>query len=148
MKPENQSISTDLLITLKCFFGFEEVLREELVELGYDDIEIRNRAVRIKGSWKDVYFLNLHCRCSISILVQISHFYIKSEEVLYQRAKNISWTSLFDIKKTFAVKGVVHSTIFRNSQYPLLLIKDAIVDSFRAGRRSPKRRIEDSASCF
>ncbi len=131
MKPENQSKSTDLQITLKCFFGFEETLKEELIELGYSDAEILNRAVRIKGSWKDVYYLNLHCRCAISILVQINHFFIKSEDDLYQRAKKINWTSLFDIKKTFSVKGVVHSTVFRNSQYPLLLIKDAIVDTFR-----------------
>lgn len=68
----------ELIITLKCFFGFEETLKEELLEYGYDQIEILNRAVQIRGTWKDVYYLNLHSRCSISILVEIASFRIKT----------------------------------------------------------------------
>jgi putative N6-adenine-specific DNA methylase len=122
----------DLRITLKCFYGFEETLREELNELGYKDCEILNRAVQIKGTWKDVYYLNLHSRCSISILVEIIRFYISTEKDLYEKAKKMNWISIFDKDKTFAVRGVVHSSIFRNTQYPFLLVKDAIVDSFRS----------------
>ncbi len=45
-------------ITLKTFFGLENVLKEELAELGYTNVEIQNRAVQLEGIWKDVYFLN------------------------------------------------------------------------------------------
>ena len=47
-----------LTITIKTFFGLEQVLTEELHELGYNDVQVLNRAVQIKGSWNDVYFLN------------------------------------------------------------------------------------------
>jgi putative N6-adenine-specific DNA methylase len=43
----------------------------------------------------------------------------------------IDWTEIFDCRKTFAVKGAIFSTIFKNTHYPFLLVKDAIVDSFR-----------------
>jgi putative N6-adenine-specific DNA methylase len=43
----------------------------------------------------------------------------------------IDWTSIFDSKKSFAVKGAIFSTIFKNTHYPFLLVKDAIVDCFR-----------------
>jgi putative N6-adenine-specific DNA methylase len=122
----------DLRITLKCFYGFEETLKEELNELGFSNCDILNRAVQIRGNWRDVYFLNLHSRCSISILVEIDRFYIKNEKDLYERAKKINWVSIFEKEKTFAVRGAVHSSLFRNSQYPFLLVKDAIVDSFRS----------------
>lgn len=122
----------DLRITLKCFYGFEETLMEELNELGFSNCDILNRAVQIRGNWRDVYFLNLHSRCSISILVEIDRFYIKNEKDLYERAKKINWVSIFEKEKTFAVRGAVHSSLFRNSQYPFLLVKDAIVDSFRS----------------
>ena len=49
-----------LIITLKTVFGLEEVLVEELAELGYKDSKILNRAVQIKGTWNDVYYLNVH----------------------------------------------------------------------------------------
>ncbi|MFT7344149.1 MAG: putative N6-adenine-specific DNA methylase [Lentimonas sp.] len=121
----------EIIITMKTLFGLEEVLKEELVEMGYKDVEVLNRAVQIKGAWSDVYYLNLHLRCAISILVQIKSFRIKDEKELYDRAMKIDWTQYFDVDKTFAVKGAVFSTLFSHSQYPHLLLKDAIVDTFR-----------------
>ena len=121
----------ELIITLKCFFGFEETLKEELLEYGYDQIEMLNRAVQIRGTWKDVYYLNLHSRCSISILVEIASFRIKTENDLYQSASKIKWSNIFNVNKTFAVKGAIYSDIFTNTHYPYLLVKDAIVDHFR-----------------
>ena len=59
---------TLLKITLKCFYGFESVLADELKELGYPETELLNRAVQIKGNWADVYKLNLYCRCAIAVL--------------------------------------------------------------------------------
>ncbi|NVK65641.1 MAG: hypothetical protein HWE22_13700 [Flavobacteriales bacterium] len=118
-------------ITLKTIFGLEEVLAAELKELGFDHVELLNRAVRIEGTWKDVYYLNLHVRCAISVLVEIKKFRIKSEEDLYQRCMKINWTDYFALDKTFAVKGAVFSEIFSHSQYPFLVVKDAIADTFR-----------------
>jgi len=121
----------ELTITAKCFFGFEETLADELTEFGFHQLEILNRAIRFKGTWKDIYFLNLHCRCAISILVELDSFEIRTEKDLYDNCMKIDWTDIFDSKKSFAVKGAIFSTIFKNTHYPFLLVKDAIVDSFR-----------------
>lgn len=132
MHSKEQAKNEELLITLKCFYGFEAVLADELLELGYAEPEILNRAVRIRGSWQDVYKLNLYIRCSIAVLVEIERFYIQSEEDLYKRALKVKWTELFDVNKTFAIKGAIFSSIFKNTHYPFLLVKDAIVDQFKA----------------
>ena len=121
----------DLLITIKTPFGFEKPLEEELNELGYDKITLLNRAVQLKGNWEDVYRLNYHTRLAISVLVEVKSFTIHNEKDLYEQAKKIDWTSYFDVDKTFAVKGAVFSTLFQHSQYPLLVVKDAIADTFR-----------------
>ncbi len=121
----------ELVITIKTFFGLEEVLADEIREMGFENVEILNRAVQVQGDWKDVYTLNLNCRCALSVLVKLSSFRINEEKDLYKHASRIKWTELFDIKKTFAVRGVINSTIFRNSQLPMLIVKDAIVDQFR-----------------
>lgn len=120
-----------LIITMKTFFGFEEVLKEELAELGFSDAKKLNRAVQIQGSWRDVYFLNVHLRCALSVLVEVKKFRIRNEDDLYTQAMKIDWTQYFDVRKTFAVKGAVFSDFFKHSQYPFLLVKDAIVDTFR-----------------
>jgi putative N6-adenine-specific DNA methylase len=125
------NIDQSLVITLKTFFGLEEALIQELEELGYKNPQRLNRAVQIKGEWRDVYYLNLHVRCAISILVQVASFDIRDEDDLYKQAMQIRWDELFSIDKTFAIRGAVHSDVFRHSQYPFLLVKDAIVDCFR-----------------
>jgi putative N6-adenine-specific DNA methylase len=121
----------DLKITIKTFYGLEEVLAKELEEHGFSGAKLLNRAVSIKGNWDDIYFLNIHLRCAISILVEIANFKVKTERDLYTNAYQIDWPTFFKVDKTFAVKGAVFSDVFRHSQYPFLLVKDAIVDRFR-----------------
>jgi putative N6-adenine-specific DNA methylase len=118
-------------ITIKTIYGAEEVLKEELNELGYSELTVLNRAVQLMGTWKDVYFLNLHLRCAMSILVEIKQFRIRDEKDLYKQCMKIDWTSYFSGDKTFAVKGAVQSNLFSHTQFPFLLVKDAIVDTFR-----------------
>jgi putative N6-adenine-specific DNA methylase len=119
------------IITLKTFFGLEEVLAEELKELGFEPT-ILNRAVQTKGTWKDIYFLNLHVRCAISILVEIKKFTLRTEDDLYKKCMQINWTNYFAVDKTFVIKGAIYSDFFKNSHFPFLVVKDAIVDTFRA----------------
>ena len=121
----------DLKITVKTLYGFEDILQEELKELGYDKTEKLNRAVQVQGGWEDVYRLNYRCRLAISVLVEVASFYIQKEKDLYDEAKKIDWTSFFEMEKTFAVKGAVFSNLFTHTQYPFLLVKDAIADVFR-----------------
>lgn len=120
-----------MTIVVKTFFGMEQVLQEELLELGYENTEVLNRAVKLKGDWNDVYKLNLWLRCGLSVLVELGTFTISKEEDLYDEARKIKWNELFDVNKTFSVRGAVNSQLFRHSQYPFLLVKDAIVDVFR-----------------
>ena len=123
--------SQNLNITLKTLFGLEQALVEELSELGFNDAKVLNRAVQVKGSWKDVYFLNLHSRLALTVLVEIAQFRIREEDDLYKKCMRVDWTEYFISSKTFAIKGAIHSTFFKHSQYPFLVVKVAIVDTFR-----------------
>src|SRR5690554_8040550 len=133
----------DLVITVKTLYGFEELLKDELKELGYDKVELLNRAVQLNGGWEDVYRLNYRCRLAISVLVKVKSFTIHKEDDLYKEAKKIDWTSYFDVDKTFAVKGAVFSTMFTHTQYPFLLVKDAIADVFREKNDDKRPRSEE-----
>lgn len=129
--PQIKDFEKSLTITIKTFFGLEQVLTEELNELGYQEVQILNRAVQIKGTWNDVYFLNLHLRCAISVLIQIRQFQIKTEDDLYKQCLKIQWHEYFKVDKSFSVRGAIFSEFFKHSQYPFLVVKDAIVDTFR-----------------
>ena len=118
-------------IVAKTFFGFEDVLAKELETLGAKKIKQGNRAVSFEGDRELLYKSNVWLRTAVSVLLPITSFKFKDEKDLIQKFNNIRFSTYFSVNKTFAVKGAVNSDVFRHSQYPMLLLKDAIADHFR-----------------
>ena len=76
----------------KTFMGLEQVLAEELTELGANNIEIGRRMVSFTGDKAMMYRANLQLRTAIRILKPISHFKAKSADEVYDNVRNIDWT--------------------------------------------------------
>lgn len=118
-------------IVAKTFYGLEEVVAEELRELGAERIQLGNRAVLFEGDKKMLYTCNLWLRTAIALLVPIRQFAFENERDFKRQLGAIHFDTYMSHNRTFAVKGAVHSRLFSHSKYPLLLLKDAIVDFFR-----------------
>ena len=124
-------------LVAKTFYGLEEVLKEELESIGAQNVEAGNRAVTFEGDLRLLYEANLWLRTAISVLRPIKTFRYKNEHDLKRVFADINFKQYMSASQTFAVKGAVHSKEFKFSQYPMLLLKDAVVDFFRdaQGRR-------------
>lgn len=118
----------DLLI--KTFHGLEDVLAEELKELGASNITPKKRAVSCSGDKELLYKANLHLRTALRVLVPILHFKAKNEDELYKQIYNFDWSEYLNEKSTFAIDAVAFSDIFKHSKYLALKTKDAIADQF------------------
>ncbi len=116
----------------KTFSGLEDVLKDELIEIGASDVTPVIRGVRFTGSKEMLYKANFCCRTAIRILKIIGEFKVKNTNDLYNGVKNIDWTSFFDVQQTFSVNSTVNTEAFNNSMFVSLKTKDAIVDHFRA----------------
>lgn len=115
----------------KTLFGLEELLAQELRQLGASSIEIGIRNVSFEGDMGFMYKANLCCRTAIKILKPITAFNIFTEDDLYKKIYDIPWEKYLDVKGTLAVNATVFSDVFTHSQYIALKTKDAIVDRFR-----------------
>ena len=115
----------------KTFFGLEEVLADEAKELGLSNVKVLNRAVSFEGGYKDMIRANYALRTALAILKPIKEFKFREKDDFYQQIKDIPWEKVFDPQKTFVIKGAVRSKTFPNSQFPILVCKDAIVDRFK-----------------
>jgi putative N6-adenine-specific DNA methylase len=111
--------------------GLEEILAQEIIEIGADEVQIGRRSVYFSGDLKMLYKANYCLRTALRILVPIDSYKIHSADDLYQRGKNFKWEELFGVEQTFAVQSTVFSELFNNSMYASLKLKDAIVDRFR-----------------
>ena len=115
----------------KTLFGFEELLAQELRELGASSIELGTRNVSFEGDKGFMYKANLCCRTAIKIIKPITSFNIFSEDDLYKKVYEIPWENYMEAKGSLAVDSTVFSKHFTHSQYISLKTKDAIVDRFR-----------------
>ena len=113
------------------YAGLEEVLAEELLSIGADDVQPARRAVYFSGDLEMIYRANYSLRTALKVLMTIREFKILRVDDLYHQASKIKWEDYFDADKTFAVQSVVFSDLFNNSMFASLKLKDAIVDRFR-----------------
>ena len=121
----------------KTMFGLEDILVEELKQLGAQNIKPMNRAVSFMGDKGFMYKANLNLRTALRILKPIAHFQAHDEKELYKKLCEIDWTNIFDLNATFATHATTHSEVFTHSKYASLVMKDAIADTFR--KRFDKR---------
>ncbi len=122
----------------KTQLGLEEILADELKQLGAMDVEVLNRAVSFVGDIGFMYKANLNLRTAIRILKPVFNFTARKDVELYEKALELDWQKHISIDNTIAVNAVVHSDFFNHSHYVALKVKDAIVDYFRnltKGRR-------------
>jgi len=127
----------------KTFKGLEQVLAQELIELGANDVLIERRAVSFKGDKALLYRANLCLRTAIRLLVPIKEERlrlqkgIKPEDQVYEIAKAIDWSRFMTADTSFAIDATVYSELFRNSLFVTYRVKDAIVDYWKekAGKR-------------
>ena len=117
--------------TIKTLYGFENLLAEEVKELGGLNIEKITRGVKCEGNPEFLYRANLALRTALKILVPVHTFRAKNEKELYDRMMEFDWSIFLDVDQTFAIDNVVFSELFKHSKYVALKAKDAIADQFR-----------------
>ena len=123
----------------KTLQGLEEVLAEELRNLGATEVEPGLRMVSFKGDLETLYKANFCCRTALRILKPFYKFFASSPEELYEMAKEFDWSSILGPDKTFSVDAVTYSDEISHSRYATYRVKDAISDWFqdRYGDKRP-----------
>jgi putative N6-adenine-specific DNA methylase len=115
----------------KTLFGFEDLLANELTQLGAQDVKQGVRSVSFTGDKGFMYKANLALRTAIKILKPIESFTVKGEQDLYDKVKAMPWEDYLKPTGTLAIDATIHSDLFTNSLYIAQKTKDAIVDRFR-----------------
>ena len=125
-------MSDNFKMIAKTFYGFEEILSEELLKLGAQKIIKGNRNVIFYGDKGFMYKSNISLRTALKIIKPIKEFKFKDIDEYYKKIYEIKWEDYLDFNSSFLINSVVfNSKIFNNSKFTSLKAKDAIVDRFR-----------------
>jgi putative N6-adenine-specific DNA methylase len=114
----------------KTLAELEDVLAEELIGLGADNVVIGTRMVSFTGDNALMYKANLHCRTALRILKPIYEFKAETADEVYEAIKQLNWENYLSLNSTFSIDAVVFSHIFNHSKFVAYRVKDAIADWF------------------
>ena len=130
-------------LVAKTFQGLEDVLAEELVNLGAEDVTPGRRMVAFRGDKAMMYKANFCCRTALRILKPFITFKADDTDQLYEAAKKFEWDKLLSPDQTFSIDSTVYSDTFRHSKFVTYRVKDAIADFFmeKYGRRPSIRLV-------
>ncbi len=121
----------DFEMKVTTFFGLEEILAKELMQLGGKDITIFKRGVSVVGDLGFLYKANLCLHTALKVIIPITKFTANNEHELYDTIKLIDWERFISNTDSIMIESVLNSEIFTHSQFVSQKIKDGIVDRFR-----------------
>ena len=118
-------------MSAKTFYGFEDLLCEELKKIDAIDVIKSNRIVHFKGNKEIMYKANLCLRTALKILLPIAKRKISNYESLYKLSFDFEWEKYFNKYSSFYINSTCFGKHFTHSLYVSQKVKDGIVDRFR-----------------
>ena len=115
----------------KTLAGLEEILMEELQQIGATNIVQAKRAVAFDGDLEILYKSNYLCRTALRVLIPIKTVRVRDQAELYNQISKIDWSEYMQATDTLAIDSVANASAFSNSMFVSMKVKDAIVDQFR-----------------
>lgn len=112
--------------------GLESVVKDECIELGFENINTYNGRVEFSGGPEDIVKANIHLRCADRVFIKMGEFKALTFEDLFQGIKKIPWEDLIPKNGEFPVSWVssVKSKLFSKSDIQKI-VKKSIVERLK-----------------
>lgn len=133
--PLNTDETNPVLVT--CARGVSAFLAEEIRLLGFPIDAVLEAGVRTAADLNGTMRLNLELRTAHRVLMQVAEVRARDAELLYRGIVRLPWFDWLHETGNLCVTSSVENETIRDSRFPTLKCKDAIVDSITSscGRR-------------
>jgi len=121
----------DTKLLIKTEFGLETLVKWELEELGYDEIEMHNGYVIINGKIEDVATLNIFLRTAERVMVIVKEGLTRSFEELFQTVKSVPWEEWIEVDGQIIVNGRSNKSKLRSVRSCQSISKKAIIERLK-----------------
>jgi len=111
--------------------GTEDLLAEELKELGARRIRQDRGGVRFMASLDEALMVCLWSRIAMRVLYPLGEFEARGAEGLYEAVASVPWEEHLTPETTFAVEATLKDSEHTHTGFVALKVKDAIVDRMR-----------------
>ncbi len=113
-------------------FGLESVVKEEVLQLGYDDIKVENGKITYTTDWSGIPRSNLWLRAADRVKWKIGEFKALTFDSLFEQTKALPWQDILPKNAQFPVLGrSVKSKLFSISDCQAI-VKKAVVEKLKS----------------
>ena len=132
------------LYFVTCAPGLESVLHTELNTLKLRRVERQVGGCVFEGDARDCVRANLLLRTAIRVLRRLERFEAPDEDTLYAVARDVEWERLIEPEAKIVIDAQSRDSQLNHTRYVEQLVKDAIVDRFRAatGKRPSVDKVD------
>ncbi|MHB8387251.1 bifunctional 23S rRNA (guanine(2069)-N(7))-methyltransferase RlmK/23S rRNA (guanine(2445)-N(2))-methyltransferase RlmL [Metallibacterium sp.] len=116
---------------ITCAKGLEELLRDELTQLGLVDARATVAGVYAGGGLEAAYRVCLYSRLASRVLLPLAQFAAGAARDLHAGVQGIDWSTLLAPDGSLTVDANLSQSALTHSQFAAQTVKDAIVDQFR-----------------
>lgn len=115
-----------------CHFGLEAVLKKEIIDLGYDVLQVEDGRVTFWGDEEAVCRANIGLRTAERILIKVGSFHAETFDELFENTKALPWEEYIpeDGKFWVAKAASVKSKLFSPSDIQSIM-KKAMVERLK-----------------
>lgn len=115
-----------------CHFGLESVLKKEILDLGYEIVQVEDGRITFAGDETAFSRANIFLRTTERVLLKVSKFKAETYEELFQMTKNIPWENYIPRDGKFWVTKAssIKSKLFSPSDIQSIM-KKAIVERLK-----------------
>ncbi len=112
--------------------GTEDLLAEELTELGAVKIRRDRGGVRFAANLDEALRICLWTRIAMRVLYPLGEFTVHGADGLYEAAASVPWEDHLTVRSSFMVEATLRQSEHDHSGFVALKIKDAIADRLRS----------------
>ena len=95
----------NIKIVVNMNFGLESVVKRELVDLGYNNLEVNDGSIKLDGTLRDIAILNLRLRSAERVFIELASFKAESFEELFDNVYELPWADIISKNGNFIVQG-------------------------------------------
>ncbi len=120
-------------LIVPCHFGMEAVLKNEIIDLGYDVTEVTDGRVIFEGDEEAICRANICLRTAERVLIKVGSFRAETYEELFQGTKALPWEEFIPIDGKFwvAKAASIKSKLFSPSDIQSIM-KKAMVERMKS----------------
>ena len=112
-------------------FGMEGVVKEEVKDLGFSNLDVSNGKIEFKGNEKDICRANLWLRSAERVQIKVGEFEATDFDQLYERTKDLPWDWFLTEDAHFPVSGKSVKSELHHVPTCQSIVKKAIVDNLK-----------------